>query len=93
MLKVTARPRLGYRSRVEHPLERAFFALTPERILAAVEVGGRRATGYALSLVTGAALLWVLGQFDDVASPHAIAMAVVLAVPGSVGAAAARRIV
>jgi Ser/Thr protein kinase RdoA (MazF antagonist) len=27
-----------------------FFALTPERVLAAVEFGGRRATGYALAL-------------------------------------------
>jgi Ser/Thr protein kinase RdoA (MazF antagonist) len=28
----------------------SFFQLTPERVLAAVEVGGRRATGYALAL-------------------------------------------
>jgi Ser/Thr protein kinase RdoA (MazF antagonist) len=28
----------------------SFFALTPERVLTAVEVGGRRATGYALAL-------------------------------------------
>jgi Ser/Thr protein kinase RdoA (MazF antagonist) len=31
-------------------LEQQFFALTPERILDAVEFGGRRATGYALAL-------------------------------------------
>jgi hypothetical protein len=31
-------------------LEQQFFALTPDRILDAVEFGGRRATGYALAL-------------------------------------------
>jgi Ser/Thr protein kinase RdoA (MazF antagonist) len=31
-------------------IEEQFFALTPERILDAVEFGGRRATGYALAL-------------------------------------------
>ena len=31
-------------------LQRAFYALTPDKILDAVEIGGRRATGYALSL-------------------------------------------
>jgi Ser/Thr protein kinase RdoA (MazF antagonist) len=31
-------------------VEESFFALTPERVLAAVEVGGRRATGYAFAL-------------------------------------------
>jgi Ser/Thr protein kinase RdoA (MazF antagonist) len=30
--------------------QRSFFSLTPERVLASVEVGGRRATGYALAL-------------------------------------------
>jgi Ser/Thr protein kinase RdoA (MazF antagonist) len=34
---------------VEAPAD-DFFALTPERVLTAVEVGGRRATGYALAL-------------------------------------------
>ena len=31
-------------------LDDSFFSLTPERVLTAVEVGGRRATGYALAL-------------------------------------------
>jgi Ser/Thr protein kinase RdoA (MazF antagonist) len=34
----------------DHALERRFFALTPDRVLDAVEVAGRRATGYALAL-------------------------------------------
>jgi Ser/Thr protein kinase RdoA (MazF antagonist) len=35
---------------VTSTLARAFYALTPDKILDAVELGGRRATGYALSL-------------------------------------------
>jgi len=35
---------------VSGSLDQAFYALTPDKILDAVEVGGRRATGYALQL-------------------------------------------
>jgi Ser/Thr protein kinase RdoA (MazF antagonist) len=34
----------------DRPIDEAFFSLTPERVLASVEVGGRRATGYAFAL-------------------------------------------
>ena len=47
-IRVAGPPALRWAS-VSGSIHQAFYALTPDKILDAVEVGGRRATGYALS--------------------------------------------
>jgi putative integral membrane protein (TIGR02587 family) len=48
--------------------------------------------GYAVVLVLALYLLWTFGRLDALSVPQALAMGVVLAFPGAVGAAAARLI-
>lgn len=49
-------------------------------------------SGYALSLAVAAYLLWTFGHFDNLAFDQAIRVTIVLGLPASVGAAAARLI-
>lgn len=48
--------------------------------------------GYVIALVVSAYLLWTFGRFDGVGAAMAVTEAVVLALPASLGAAAARLI-
>ncbi|RZU31065.1 TIGR02587 family membrane protein [Blastococcus saxobsidens] len=48
--------------------------------------------GYAIALIVSAFLLWTFGRFDGIGLATAIDETVVLAFPGSIGAAAARLI-
>jgi len=50
------------------------------------------ATGYAIALLTSAYVLWSFGRFDGVPPGEMVLMATVLALPATVGAAAARLI-
>jgi putative integral membrane protein (TIGR02587 family) len=61
----------------DHPL-RSFATLT--------------VAGYALAVVVSAYLLWTLGRFEQTGWPLAVMESVVLALPASLGAAAARLI-
>jgi putative integral membrane protein (TIGR02587 family) len=101
-------PLIGYMMRNAHTLVAVAFSLALLHFFmhgvgfeghAAAEPGGGFSTffrlavvGYSLALVVSAFLLYVFGRFDDTQIAPAIHATVVLALPATVGAAAARLI-
>ena len=101
-------PLIGYMMRHAHTLVAVAFSLALLHFFmhgvgfeghAAAEPGGGFSTffrlavvGYSLALVVSAFLLYVFGRFDDTQIAPAIHATVVLALPATVGAAAARLI-
>jgi len=99
-------PLIGYMMRRAHTLVAVAFSLALLHFFmhgvgfeghAAAEPGGGVSTffrlavvGYALALLVSAFLLYVFGRFDDTQIAPAIHVTVVLGVPATVGAAAAR---
>jgi putative integral membrane protein (TIGR02587 family) len=101
-------PLIGYMMRNAHTLVAVAFSLALLHFFmhgvgfeghAAAEPGGGFSTffrlavvGYSLALVVSAFLLYVFGRFDDTQIASAIHATVVLGLPATVGAAAARLI-
>jgi putative integral membrane protein (TIGR02587 family) len=67
-------------------------ASRPEHTTAAAEFLRLTAVGYALSLCISAYVLWTYGRTDDLALLEIVRSTIVLALPASIGAAAARLI-